>query len=286
MDERAPVKDETLELNGLRFHYRDWGNEGAPVLLLQHAYTSHARSWDTFARSVRDRYRVLALDLRGHGETAWAPAYRPELLVEDLAAFKAALGLARFTLLGFSIGAHSAYQYAARHPRVVDRLILVEVNPQSGPASVAWLRSWLDQPDPLENPEDAVRSVRGFDSRAPDEELRHWTLNNLMRRGDGRWTWRYDPVLRSASPPGLKPAAGAIREDLGQIACPTLLVCGAESEMSSREEAEQTARLIPGGRLVHIEGAGHWVPMDNPIDFSAAVGDFLGGMRVDRAVPR
>ncbi|MBA2299304.1 MAG: alpha/beta hydrolase [Chloroflexi bacterium] len=223
---------------------------------------------------------VLALDLRGHGETSWSTEYSPELLVEDIAAFTAALGLEQFTLVGFSIGAHSAYQYAARHPAAVERLILVEVNPQSGSASVAWLRSWLDQPDSLDEPEDAVRSVRAFDPRATDEELRHWVLNNLRQRNDGCWTWRYDPVLRSASPPNLKPDAIEIRRDLGTIACPTLLVHGAESEMSSREEAEQTVRLIPGGRLVHIEGAGHWVPMDHPAGFLATVEDFLDGTRL------
>jgi esterase len=269
------VHDQTITLNGLQFHYRDWGDAGAPVLLLQHAYTSHARSWDTFARSVRSEYRVLALDLRGHGETAWSPEYRPELLVEDIAALKSALALQRFSLVGCSIGAHSAYQYAALHPEDVERLVLVEVNPQSGPASVAWLRSWLDQPDVLVDPEDAVRNARALGSRAPDQELRHWVLHNLMQRDDGSWTWRYDPVLRSAAPPSLKPDADAIRRDLGEIACPTLLVHGAESEMSTWDEAERTVRLIPGGRLVHLDGAGHWVPMDQPAPFSEVVRSFL-----------
>ena len=95
MDERAPVQDKAIELNGLRFHHRDWGNDGAPPLILLHAYTSHARSWDTFARAVRGRHRIMALDLRGHGETAWAPEYSPELLVDDIGAFARALGLAR-----------------------------------------------------------------------------------------------------------------------------------------------------------------------------------------------
>lgn len=280
-----PAQDKTVELNGLGFHYRDWGNQGAPALLLLHAFTSHARTWDTFARAVRGRYRVLALDLRGHGETAWASQYTPELLVADIGAFARVLELGRLSLLGFSIGAHSAYQYAVRHPAAVDRLVLVEVNPQSSAASSAWLRGWLDLPDTVDDPEDAIRNVRAVDARAPDAELRHWVVNNLMRRDDGHWTWRYDPLLRSSSPPGLKPEATAIRQDLGRIACPTLLVHGAESEMSSGEEAEQTARLIPGGRLVHIGGAGHWVPMDNPTGFLATVGDFLDGIRSNRAAP-
>lgn len=76
------VQDKTVTLNGLRFHYRDWGNAGATPLVLLHGFTSHARSWDTFARAVHERYRVLALDQRGHGETEWAADYAPERMVE------------------------------------------------------------------------------------------------------------------------------------------------------------------------------------------------------------
>ena len=100
----APVVDELIELRGLRFHYRDWPSKqvGAPDLLLLHGYTGHARSWDAFAEAMTDRYRVLALDQRGHGESAWAPAdrYGIDDMADDLTAFVKALGLTHFTLLG------------------------------------------------------------------------------------------------------------------------------------------------------------------------------------------
>ena len=76
-------------LNGLRFHYRDWGNASAQPMVCLHGFTSHARSWDTFAAAMHDRYRVLALDQRGHGESDWATDYHPDRRVEDLEAFVA-----------------------------------------------------------------------------------------------------------------------------------------------------------------------------------------------------
>ena len=104
----APVADELIELRGLRFHYRDWPakHAGAPDLVLLHGYTGHARSWDAFAQAMTDRYRVLALDQRGHGESAWAPAdrYGVDDMADDLEAFVGALGLNGFTLLGLSMG--------------------------------------------------------------------------------------------------------------------------------------------------------------------------------------
>ena len=65
MDTEPLVRDETVTLDGLRFHYRDWGDPDAPPVVLLHAYLQHARTWDTVARGLADRFRVLALDHRG-----------------------------------------------------------------------------------------------------------------------------------------------------------------------------------------------------------------------------
>src|SRR5262245_63363210 len=83
------VMDELIELRGLRFHYRDWASTraNAPDLVLLHGYTGHARSWDAFAEAMTDRYRVIALDQRGHGETGWTDSYGTDQMADDLALF-------------------------------------------------------------------------------------------------------------------------------------------------------------------------------------------------------
>src|SRR5438445_5337545 len=98
----TPVRDETLTLNGLRFHYRDWGSREAPPLVLLHGFTGNARHWDTLARAMADRYRVLALDQRGHGETDWAPNgdYMAVRVNEDFAAFVKTVEIERFAIVG------------------------------------------------------------------------------------------------------------------------------------------------------------------------------------------
>src|ERR1700739_3737716 len=114
------VADELIEMRGMRFHYRDWPSQkpGARDLVLLHGFTGHARSWDAFAQAMTDRYRVLALDQRGHGESGWAGAghYGIEAMTEDLRAFVAALGLQGFTLLGLSMGGMVAIDYAGGRP--------------------------------------------------------------------------------------------------------------------------------------------------------------------------
>src|SRR5207248_6054524 len=116
----VPVTDELIELRGLRFHYRDWRPKraGAPTLVLLHGFTGHARSWDAFADAMTDRYRVLALDQRGHGETGWVPAdrYATADMADDLAAFVKAMGLKKFSLLGLSMGGMVTMEYAGRRP--------------------------------------------------------------------------------------------------------------------------------------------------------------------------
>ena len=125
------VEDKTVTLNGLRFHYLDWGNPQAPPLVCLHGFTSHAHSWDTFAEAMRERYHVLALDQRGHGLTEWATDYHALRRVEDLEAFRAALHLDQFALVGLSMGGRVAFQYTARHPARVERLVIVDIAPDA-----------------------------------------------------------------------------------------------------------------------------------------------------------
>lgn len=269
------VQDKTVTLGGLQFHYRDWENPGATPLVLLHGFTGHARTWDTFARAMRDRYRVLALDQRGHGETAWAPDYASERMVEDIEAFRQALGLGRFALLGLSMGGRNAYTYAALHPDAVQRLVIVDIGPETMATGSQRIQNSVQARDVFDEPEEAVQAMRAGNSRAPDEELRHRALNNLMQRPDGRWTWRYDPALRSPDRPRPRPAPEDGWALMPKIACPTLIVRGAESDILSRETAERMAREIPGCRLVEVPNSGHSVPLDNPRGFIAAVQDFL-----------
>ena len=123
MTTQTAVTDQLIMLNGLRFHYRDWPRQERPStraktqdLVLLHGFTGHARSWDSFAQAMSRDFRVLALDQRGHGESAWASPdqYGVDYMVHDLEAFVAALGLDRFILLGLSMGAnkmHKSFTY-------------------------------------------------------------------------------------------------------------------------------------------------------------------------------
>lgn len=277
MTTETRVLDKTVALNGLRFHYREWGDADARPLVLLHGFTGHARSWDTFAAAMCDRFRVLALDRRGHGESDWAFDYRAERMVEDVDAFQRELGLKGFALLGLSMGGRNAYMYAALHPEEVERLVIVDIGPEVLAAGSARIQQGVEAPDVFDDPEEAVRAARIANPRPPEDEHRRRVLNNLTQRDDGRWTWRYDKALRMPGGRPPRPDPETVWPLLARITCPTLLVCGAESDILSPETATRMVRAIPNCRLVEVAGAGHSVPLDNPDGFLAAVRPFLTG---------
>jgi pimeloyl-ACP methyl ester carboxylesterase len=280
MDDGSAVRDATLPRNGVRFHYRDWGDPAAPPLLLLHGYTSHARSWDPIARVLADRFRVLALDQRGHGETEHAADYDEQRLVEDLAAFVDALDLAPFAAVGFSIGGFAAASYAVRHPERVTRLVLSECfAKETSAAAAAHISALRSLPATYGGPAahaaaQAAQAFRPLAPHAPEDELRRWMLGGLAEGPDGRFGWRYDPVLRVPGAPGrLNPTADVFAERLAHVTCPMLFVVGAES--FAKDGADAMAPRTPRARLVVLPETGHWVPLDNPDGFLAVVRPFL-----------
>jgi pimeloyl-ACP methyl ester carboxylesterase len=278
------VRDQAVAPRGLRLHYRDWGDASARPLVLLHGGWGNARQWDTVAREMADRYRVLALDLRGHGESGHAPdgAYAPEEVVEDVAGFADALDLERFALVGFSMGGHAAYAYAAGHPGRVDRLVLVEsFIPPDTPENQALLASMRAMTErEFEDPEEAVDAfaAAGFAPRASEDERRHWVRSGLKEQAGGRWGWRRDPALRRPPAPGsprVIPPPDAMWRLLTRVACPTLVVRGAETVAFALGEAERMAAAMPDARVVSLPRAGHWPVLDNPSGFLELLRDFL-----------
>ena len=89
----APVTDHFVTINGLTIHYRDWGDPQLPPLVILHGFDAHSRSWDNVAAALADRYRVIVPDLRGNGESGWAPEYTWQLIMEDTLSLMNDLGL-------------------------------------------------------------------------------------------------------------------------------------------------------------------------------------------------
>src|SRR5437867_2567398 len=244
--------DADVVLGGLRFHYREWPRDNAPALVLLHGITSQVGAWSDLAERLRE-HRIIALDQRGHGRSDRAEDYSTERLVGDLAAFVDARGLRRFALGGHSMGGRVAYLYAAQEPSRVRRLVVSDI----GPDSVG--RALMPPRHDFADFDDAFAFVRSFRPDQPEATARRLLTENLARRADGRWAFRFDPDVfthRTADVPAAGWAA------LAAIRCPTLILRGAESDVLSQEAAERMAQVIPNATLVEIAGADHglWSP--------------------------
>ncbi|CAN7528281.1 alpha/beta fold hydrolase [Rossellomorea sp. LjRoot5] len=118
-----------IELNGLTFQYRESGEPSAPPLVALHALGTSAETWNQVAAVLGEKYRVLALDQRGHGGSARTSTYTFELMSDDLLHFANAMKLERFTLIGHSMGGTVSYLFAETYPSRIERLIVEDTPP-------------------------------------------------------------------------------------------------------------------------------------------------------------
>jgi pimeloyl-ACP methyl ester carboxylesterase len=270
--------DRTLVLGGRRFHFTDRGRPGAPAAVLLHGITGHARTWDDEADLLAGRFRVLALDQRGHGDSDPAPDgdYSDAALLGDLVAFVDALGLERVTLVALSLGGRVAIDYAGRHPDRVERLVVVDIGPEIAPAGRARVGALMaNAPERFEMLDDVVAHMRENNPRYLEPMLRHRAEHAVRPLAGGGLTWKYDRALRDAIRQGRVRVPTDLWPQWRAIGCPTLLVRGADSDVLSEETAKRMADALPHARLVVVAGAGHTVPGDQPAAFQALLREFL-----------
>ncbi len=268
-----------LRANGVRLHYLEWGPEAATPWLLLHGFTGTARQWQPLADAFGHRYRLIALDQRGHGLSGWADAsaYSTDDHVADITALVEWLGLRRLLLAGHSMGGRNALLYTACHPERVARLVVVDSRPGPDRASSRALEAMVDAlPHSVPSLKDAVGAVRSHFPRLSPAMARHLARYRWKKLANGVLVPHHDPALEEAARRG-----GFAPEDLtpllGQIACPTLVVRGKESDILSRRGAQLLARSVSGARLVEIAGAGHLVPWEQPEAFHRALASFVEG---------
>src|SRR6516225_6148441 len=125
-------QDKFITVNTLRIHYLDWGSADKPPFIMLHGIGRVAHSFDHIAPRFKNDYHVLAIDMRGHGDSGWSPegAYLVEDYVKDIEGLVQQLGIRKTTLLGNSTGGRVVQVFAGMHPELVDRLVVEDVGPE------------------------------------------------------------------------------------------------------------------------------------------------------------
>jgi pimeloyl-ACP methyl ester carboxylesterase len=269
-------RSELVKLGDLEFHYLDWGSRDAPPVLFLHGFAGHA--WQTiFPAQVlaADRW-VIALDQRGHGDSAWGDVYGSVPMVADVVAFLDWLGVEQTAVVGHSMGGIHALCLSGLHPELVTAVALGDIGPEINRAGQDRIQSNVRQADTFTSVDEAYAQQQALNPTADPVALRSRVEHNLRPKTDGRLTWKYDPALRNGS----ARYENYTRDDQWafwhSLAVPTLLMRGALSDILTVETAVKMAESNPNARLVTLPGSGHSIATDVPDLVTAALVDFLG----------
>ena len=274
----------------LRLHYVDWGNPGAPPLLLVHGGRDHCRNWDWVAQALRHDWHILAPDLRGHGDSQWSPdgSYSMAAYIYDLAQLIHQQELAPVTIVAHSLGSMITLRYTGIYPENVKKLVAIEglgvapramVERAKQPIAER-MRRWVEEqrslsgrlPRRYASIDEAVKRMQEANRFLSPEQARHLTQHGINQNEDGSYSWKFDNYVRADRPYGLTQVE---TEDLWhRIACPTLLVYGKESWASNPEE-DGRIKHFKSAKVVSFEGAGHWVHHDRLDGFLELLRGFL-----------
>ena len=281
--------EHTAKVNGIDFHYVDWGNDHLPHVVLLHGGALTAHTWDMACLLLRDKYHIIAPDQRGHGDTGWSTdeqlAANSDLMSDDTIQFIDHLGYDRISLVGMSMGGMNSIRYAAKHQDRLDALCIVDIAPETMRTGIDEMEQFRYDTETMDHFQDFLDRAQKMVPHRAAAHLEYSLLHSLKPTEEGRWTWKQDNRGRRAvdapnlSKDEMKAAsetrADAMWDDLKAIKTPTLLMRGGISNVLALDAAESVAEGMPDCRLVEIPGAGHRVQGDNPKDFATELDSFL-----------
>ena len=272
---QTPASQDKFFMSGpLRIHYLDWGNAQKPVFILLHGIGRTAHSFDHIAPRFQANYHIIAMDLRGHGDSAWSPegAYLVEDDVKDVEALADQLKLTGIVILGYSTGGRVAQVYAGLHPDRVSRLVVEDVGPER-PANIAdsFARSVQRETNGWASEEELVASLMKSGGTIAEAQQRNHAHFATKRREDGRIVWKRDPNLVK----GFVPTE--LWRFVSKITAPTIYILGGKSAIVPAATQEKLKKTLPRIQIVIMPGLGHYPHLEAPEEYLRIVEAFLAG---------
>jgi pimeloyl-ACP methyl ester carboxylesterase len=268
----------------------DWGNDGAPPLLLVHGGRDHCRNWDWVAQAFWDEYHVIAPDLRGHGDSQWVlgTGYAMIDYVYDVAQLVHQKRLTPVTIIGHSLGGAISLQYSGVYPEHVRKVVAIEglgpspsmIDERARQSPDERMRGWIETlrkmagrlPRRYGGVDEAVARMQEANPHLSPEQALHLTVHGATQNEDGTYSWKFDNYVRAASPYLF--SSEEATQLWANTRCPVLLVRGEES-WASDPRRDGRIEHFKDARAVDVPQAGHWVHHDQLDIFLGHVRDFL-----------
>lgn len=247
-------------------HYVLDGPEDAPVVVLSNSLGTTLGLWDGQVPALRERFRLLRYDIRGHGGSPAPPGFYgiPDL-GRDVLSLLDRLGIERASLCGVSVGGMTGMWLGGETPERIERLVLVCTSASLGPKDV-----W--------NERIATATTEGMDALV-DGVLERWVTAPFRSR-DPETVEKLAGMIRACDPGGYAGCCAAIRDmdlrdGLPLIKAPTLVVSGAEDPATPPDHGEFIANSIPGARFEVVPDASHLANVERPEKITALILDHL-----------
>jgi len=240
-----------------------WG-VGAPSVVLLHGGAQNAHTWDTVALAVQQP--LVAIDLPGHGHSAWREdgRYGPETNAETLAPVIEQLATTPVVLVGMSLGGLTAMAIAGARPDLVSKLVVVDVTPGVDRDKAAPIAAFMSGPESFATFDALLERTVQFNPTRTESSLRRGLIHNTKQREDGHWVWRYDRFREGGGfdfPP--------LWDVVGGLRMPVTLVRGSLSTVVTDDDVARFRELCPQTDYRFVEGAGHSIQGDRPVELAA-----------------
>ena len=246
---------------------REFG-QGRPIIIL-HGLFGFSDNWQTVAKSLAEDHLVITPDLRNHGRSPHVATHSYTEIAEDLRQFMEEHWIFSSAFVGHSMGGKAAMQMALDHPDMVERLIVVDMEPGVSVSNHDTIFDALFALD-LDSIASRKEAEIFLQERITDIGTLQFLLKNITRNPDGKYTWKMNlSTLHRHYADILAPVKGVPYEK------PALFIRGGKSDYIRDEEWPGVLQLFPNARLVTIDGAGHWVHADKPAELIALIKDFL-----------
>jgi pimeloyl-ACP methyl ester carboxylesterase len=267
--------DRFVTVNGLRIHYLEWGTPDKQPLIMLHGIGRVAHTFDHIAPHFASRYHVMAVDMRGHGDSEWDPkgAYLVEDYVKDIEAMAQQLRLRNIVIWGNSTGGRVAQVFSGLHPELVAAVISEDVGPERPREIADGMVARLRQEDEKgwASEDELLAQQKAGSPRTGEDILRAYVHYGSKKRPDGRIIWKRDPGIGN----GFVPTE--LWRFVRQIKSPIIYVIGGRSNIVPATTQDELRKVLPQAEIVTIPGVGHYPSEENPSDFLAIVDKFLMG---------
>ena len=255
-----------------------WGTQ-SPELTLVHGSAQNAHTWDTVALAMG--VPMIAIDLPGHGHSSWRSDgnYEPSVLAPDVATAIETWAPKTRLVVGMSLGGLTTLALAGQRPDLVLTLANVDITPGVNSQKAKAITDFVNGPQSFASFEDLLARTIEHNPTRSESSLRRGILHNAKQQPDGSWQWRYD---RSTHPSPQDSnqrieRLAALWDVISNLKCPFTLFRGGTSPVVDDADVAELLRRKPNSQVIVVDGAGHSIQGDRPVELADALTRLMAG---------